>query len=252
MISLTVAMPALNEEKNIVAAVTDTLNAFKAFGIKAEVLVVNDGSTDATGSLVRELMRDFPGQVDIIEHVTPCGIGASFWDAVDKARHEVVCMLPGDNENKPEEIIRYLWLMSDVDMVIPFVFNRNARSAFRNLVSSAYVSIINYTFKIGLTYTNGTVLYRTSVLKSLSCRNKGFFFQTDILVRLLKRGYLYAQVPYRLRTRLAGNPKAISWRSFRAVVKGYIKLFLEVYLLRKEKPLNLIKDSISYQRYNKD
>ena len=63
-------------------------------------------------------------RVRLINHNTPQGIGASFWDGVDNASGDMVTMLPGDNENDPWEILRYIKLLEQVDMIIPFVFNK--------------------------------------------------------------------------------------------------------------------------------
>ena len=54
---LTVIMPALDEEKNIVAAIEDTLRAFDSCAFKGELIVVNDGSTDRTEELVQAVME---------------------------------------------------------------------------------------------------------------------------------------------------------------------------------------------------
>ena len=72
---------------------------------------------------------------------------------------EVVCMLPGDNENDPWEILRYHQLMQHVDILIPFAFNKEVRSLYRNGLSYIYRFIINTTFFVNFNYTNGTVMY---------------------------------------------------------------------------------------------
>jgi len=226
---LTIIMPALNEERNIAGAIDDTLAAFDKFGINAEILVVNDGSTDSTQKLIKNKIDQFPGRVRIIDHARPCGIGASFWDGVDSAEGEFVCMLPGDNENEPSEILRYIGLLKEVDIIIPFVVNKKVRSGTRSFLSFLYRFIINITFSMSLNYTNGTVVYRKSLLKVLDSRRKGFFFQTDILVRLIKHGCLFAEVPYRLRTRKEGKSKAVSLRSLKEVTCGYLKLVKDIY-----------------------
>jgi dolichol-phosphate mannosyltransferase len=246
---LTIVMPALNEEKNILPALDDTLAAFSEYGIHAEIVVVNDGSTDSTPLLVKKKMQECPAQVRMVEHATAQGIGASFWDGVTHARGNIVCMLPGDNENDPREIIRYLNLLRDCDMVVPFVYNKETRSRFRNFVSFFYRSIINATFFTSLNYTNGTVLYRKSLLTGLGVRSSGFFFQTDILIRLIKQGYLFAEVPYSLRRRKEGKSKAISWRSFKGVVKGYTRLVFDVYCNQNEKNKPFPPDSLSFKRH---
>ena len=86
----------------------------------------------------------------------------------------MVTMLPGDNENDPWETLRYLKLLEHVDIVIPFVFNKEVRSLFRNALSFIYRFIINTTFVVNFNYTNGTVLYRKSILKELNYRSVGF------------------------------------------------------------------------------
>lgn len=234
---ITIIMPALNEEKNISFAIDDTLAAFEKHGIDGEVLVINDGSTDSTQELVKRKIQESPGKVRMLAHPITQGIGSSFWDGVDDAKGEVVCMLPGDNENLPDEILRYARLLEDVDLVIPFVFNKEVRSKLRNFLSRNYLRVINCTFGTPLNYTTGTVLYRKSLLKELPTRKMGFFFQTDILIRLVKRGYLYAEVPYKLRERKGGKSSAVKWRSLIDIMKGYIWLALSIYFGGKVKDI---------------
>ncbi len=250
-IGITVVMPALNEENNILAALDNTLKAFRDYQVDGEIVVVNDGSTDRTEELVRGVMQKYT-MVRLLVHPRPLGIGASFWNGVDSANTEAIVLLPGDNENDSSEIFRYYKLLEHVDIVIPFFFNREARSLFRNILSHIYRVIINITFSVILNYNNGKVLYRKSILNELGHRSSSFFFQTDILIRLIKRGYLFAEVPYRLGIRGSGESKAISFPSFCQVVGGYLRLIKDIYF-SKEIKVNKRKfdiDSLSAKRYN--
>jgi len=230
--TLSIVMPALNEERAIHSAVRSTLAAFDDLDVAGEVIVIDDGSTDSTGMIVAdESARD--ARVRMVRHESPQGVGASFWDGVRHARGEFVCMLPGDNENDPVEIIRYLELMDHVDIVVPFVLNKETRSAFRNVLSYAYQTIINTSFRVRFNYTNGTVLYRRCVLDEVTVRSTGFFYQTDLLVRLVKRGYLFAEVPYRLKVREHGQSRAISLKSLMRVMRGYLRLMKDLYFGRR-------------------
>ncbi|MBU0879092.1 MAG: glycosyltransferase family 2 protein [Candidatus Omnitrophica bacterium] len=243
---VTIVMPARNEEKNIASAIDDTISTFKDFGLRGEIVVVDDGSTDSTSLLVKRRMEENPGLIRMINHSNSQGIGASFRDGVKEARGDIVCMLPADNENDPQEILRYVELFDHVDVVVPFVINKNVRLKWRILLSFIYRGIINSTFQTSLNYTNGTVLYRKSLLNELDNIRRGFFYQTDILIRLVKRGYLFAEVPYRLRERKQGKSKAITLSALREVVGGYLRLVKDIYFKRKTK--GFASDSLSAKR----
>lgn len=249
-IQITIIIPALNEEKNILSSIDETLGAFKKFNVRGEIVVINDGSTDLTSELVNQRIKQYPAIIRMLTHKKPNGLGASFWDGVDHANGDAVCMLPGDNENDPLEIMRYLNLLDHVDMIIPFVFNRNIRPASRVILSFIYRYIINNTFLTSLNYTNGSVIYRKSILDNLDYRCSGFFFTTDIIIRLIKRECLFAEVPYKLRLRKEGKSKALSLKSLRGVMGGYLKLFAEIYFKKKNKKLSFVPDSATAKRYH--
>ncbi len=163
---ITIIIAAYNEEKDIADAVNNVLRSLDSFNIAGELIVINDGSTDKTEDMVKAIIKN-DSRVSMVKHEKPKGIGASFWDGVDKAKGDACIMMPGDNENDLSEMLRYAGLMDSVDMVIPFTFNKGARSICRNIVSFFYKAIINATFFTSLNYTNGTVMYRTIILKGL-------------------------------------------------------------------------------------
>jgi dolichol-phosphate mannosyltransferase len=248
--AITVVMPALNEEQNIVAAVKATDKAFRDLNINGDIIVINDGSTDKTEELVRGLMRDNKN-INIINHDSPQGIGASFWDGAKNAEGDAVILIPGDDEVNPHDALRYFPLLQQVDIVIPFVCNKEVRARSRNIISSLFTLIINVTFGINLNYTNGTVIYRRSILANLAHYSGGFFYQAEALVKLIKRGYLFAEVPYYLQQRKFGTSTAISMSSFYKVAKSYLRLAGEIYFsaaYRKDSA-KLSAGSMSAQRY---
>lgn len=246
--AVSIIVPALNEEKNIGDAIANVLDGLGDFGVKGEVIIVNDGSADKTEELVKLAMVKNK-QIKMITHDKPLGIGASFWDGVDHANGDIVVMLPGDNENDSREIFRYLRLLEQVDIVIPFNFGKEVRPFLRNLISFIYRLIINTTFCTNFNYTNGTILYRKSILKELDHRSSNFFFQTDILVRTVRKGYLFAEVPYKIGVRKSGESKAISFHSLMQVIRGYFNLVKDCYFKRQVESEAFSTDTISAKRY---
>lgn len=246
---LSILMPALNEEKNINSAMSMCFKAMDAFKIDGEIIVINDGSTDGTEGIVRDYMKK-ESRLRMVVHETPQGIGSSFWRGVDESRSDAVVFIPSDNENDPYEILRYYGLLEHVDIVTPFLYNKNDRNRFRNVLSFLYRGIINMTFMVNFNYTNGTILYRKSILDQLPHRSFSFFFQTDILIRTVKSGYLFCETPYRINIREHGVSKAVTFPSLMMVAKGYLRLVRDFYLRPSgTQRLPLTKDSLSAKRW---
>lgn len=247
-LTLSVIMPALNEEKNIEAAILSTLKAFEKFNINGEIIVINDGSADNTGNIIHKIMNA-NSNVKLINHSNPKGIGYSFWEGAKASQSDIVIMFPGDNENDPFDALSFLYLMHNVDIIIPFIHNIDVREKFRRVISSTYRFIINMSFGINLNYTNGTVFYRRAILDDIKLKNFGFFYQAELLIRLIRKGYLFAEVPNFLQTRNNGKSKAITLISLIKVMKGYLTLAYDIHIKHVENG-KLNKESITYKKIN--
>ncbi len=248
--TLSIIMPALNEEKNIAAAIKSALQSIKKHGIPGEVIVVNDGSTDSTKAIVEKIMLENPS-VKLIDHRAPHGVGASFFEGAKSSQMDVVVMMPGDNENDPDDALSFFGLMDNVDIIVPFIHNIDVRDKMRRLISSLYRFIINMSFGIGLTYTNGTVFYRRCLLNTVELKSTGFFYQAELLIKLIRKGYLYAEVPNFLSVRGSGKSKATTLKSLWKVMKDYLRLMIATHVLGKEGRTDRMKlnpESITYKK----
>lgn len=235
---ISVVMPALNEQANLEVAVIETVDAFTKLGINGEIVLINDGSSDSTGEIADRMAKIYPF-IQVIHHTKPNGIGGSFWEGAHSARGDVVTMLPGDGENDPTEILRYLPLMKQVDIVVPFVYNLEVRGRRRRWISRLYKAIINLSFGMLLNYMNGTVMYRRSVLLSLTLKARGFFYQTELLIKAIRMGYLYAEVPYALGTRSSGKSKATTLKSLMRLSRDYLRTVYQVYVSERKKRVEI-------------
>lgn len=225
---VSVVMPALDEEPNLAAAVEDVLQGFGKFNIAGEVIIVNDGSKDRTGAIADEYRDRFP-RIRVIHHRSPRGIGASFMEGVQSAEGDAVVMFPGDGENDAGEILRYMPLIDHVDIVNPYICNPGKRSRWRRLLSFGFKTIINISFGMSFRCVTGTVLYRRAVLEDISAVSRGFFYQPELLIKATRRGYLFAEVPYFLKSRTGGASKSTTFISFINVVSSYLRTLAEVY-----------------------
>jgi len=251
--SLSVIMPCLNEQDNVLNAIENTILAFEKYSIDGEIILVDDGSTDNTGQYVKKY-NEQNKSTKVISHKIPLGVGASFWDGVKNASNDFVVFVPGDNENDARDFLRYFHLVNDVDIIIPFVMNIEVRSKFRRIVSSIYRLIINITFGMNLNYTNGNVIYNRKILSDIQLKTTGFFFQAELLIKLIRMGYFYAEAPHILSKRQLGKTKAITLSSLFNVIFSYCHLVWDIHFMRVEgrqrKTVN--PNSVSNKRYNFD
>ncbi len=251
--TLSVIMPSLNEADNIEAAISSALKAIEHFGIDGEIVVINDGSTDRTGEIVEKLMQK-DERISLVAHDKPKGVGSAFWAGVKAAKHDFVTMIPGDNENDPMDVLAYYYLARDVDVIVPFIMNVEIRGKWRRILSSIYRFVINMSFGLSLNYTNGTVIYNRKILEDIELQTTGFLYQAELLVKLIRMGYFYAETPHLLSKRGSGVTKALTWRSFVNVTVSYLRLVWKIHITREEGKLlgpylKINKDSASYRRY---
>ena len=96
--TLSVIVPALNEEGNIEDAIAEIHRGARAHFEDYEILLFDDGSTDRTGAIMDAVAVRDP-KVRITHHASPRNLGGVYKAGVALARHEYCVMIPGDNEN---------------------------------------------------------------------------------------------------------------------------------------------------------
>ncbi len=110
---VSVVIPVYNEEEAIGDDLDLILETMKNSGYDYEVIVVDDGSTDATAEIVQQR----PG-VRLIKHPTNRGVGAARTTGLRAARGEIVVMTDGDGTYPNQDIPRLVAEMEQADMVI--------------------------------------------------------------------------------------------------------------------------------------
>ena len=225
--TLSVVIPALNEEANIRDAVREVIASFRDRFAEYELLLFNDGSRDRTGAIIDELAAANP-RIRATHNVTSQNLGGVYKQGVALARHEYLVMVPGDNENPGSAMQAPFDAIGQADIVLPYPTNPEARSPLRNLVSRSYVGLLNRLFGLKVRYYNGTVIHKTDILRQIEISTNSFAYQSEILIKLLKAGKSYTEVGIAIEPKKGRPSKAFRWKNMLAVGRTIAHLLVEV------------------------
>lgn len=212
--ALFVVLPAYNEAARIAVLlqrVHDTLR-----GRDYSVVLVDDGSADGTGDVVRGLMDRMP--IDLVVHEVNQGLGATIRDglvrAADRAaRSDIIITLDADDTHRPDTIPSMLQRIDEgCDVVIASRYRPGSRvmgvPAHRRALSGGAAILMRAMFPIrGVRdYTCGYRAYRASAIQDALERygdgfldQDGFQCMVDILLKLRGLDLVFGEVPFILR-----------------------------------------------------
>ena len=117
--SLSVCMPAYNEEANLPGMIADVIAIMTPRFDDFEVVVTNDGSKDRTGAVLRELAQQYP-QLKPVDHEVNKGYGAAVFTALSNATKEIIFFTDSDRQFQLDEIDRLTPHLVEADLVVGY------------------------------------------------------------------------------------------------------------------------------------
>lgn len=222
--TVSVVMPALNEEGNLADAIRDIRAVLPAHFRAWEVIVVDDGSTDRTGEIAETFARSDPS-VRVLHNRAPTGLGAVFRRGVEAARHERVIYVPGDNALEAASLGAIFREAGRADVVVGDTRNMRVRRWPRRLISRCTTLFLNFVSGLHLPYYNGLALYHREDLLRLPVWSSSFAYQGEILMQRILNGSSYLFVPVLLREAVREKEsKAFRWKNILGVLRTFGRL----------------------------
>lgn len=226
-----ITLPAFNEESTLPPLLQAICEAMTENQIEYRVVVINDGSTDATAKVVEEMRETMP--LTLIEHEENRGLGESIRTGLlhaieDAADRDIIVTMDSDNTHTPALIARMVrGIREGNDVVIASRYRSGARikgvPRYRRLLSR----VANVGFRILFPtpnvrdFTSGYRAYRAGVLRQAFVTygegfiaQSGFSCMVDILLKLRRLGAIMSEVPLILRYDLkSGVSKMVVMRT---------------------------------------
>lgn len=186
--SLSIILPAKNESQ----AIRSTLGELRTRFPAAEIIVVDDGSDDGTGSIAGEY------GAKVIRHALSRGNGAAIKSGVRAASGDVLVMMDADGQHRPEDISRLLDRLNEgYDMVVGARDSASQASVWRGVANRFYNRLATYmTGQVIPDLTSGFRAVRADRFREfLYLLPNGFSYPTTSTMAFFRAGYGVEYVP---------------------------------------------------------
>jgi glycosyltransferase involved in cell wall biosynthesis len=217
--SLSIVIPAYREAENILSTLENVTRALSPLAIPHEILVVDDGSDDGTGTIVAEQLPRLPA-VRLLANTRNMGFGWSYRRGVDAAACDHIVMVHGDNAWGAETLRNFFSHLGEADVIVGYTRDMwRSRSWQRTIVSKSFTHLVNLITRRRLQYYNGLQIHQAAVLRNLRIESRGYGFQAEVLVKALHAGATYREIPMDLIERAHGESQAFRLKNVADVAR---------------------------------
>ena len=136
---ISVVVPVKNEQDNVVSLIAEIDAALSK--VKHQIIYVNDGSTDATLSTLKQLQKKYK-QLRVISHQQSCGQSTAVRTGVRFARYDWVATLDGDGQNNPADIPKLIDAVSEGVELVGGNRRLSRRDTFIKRISSVIANTV--------------------------------------------------------------------------------------------------------------
>jgi len=208
--SIAIIIPMFNEEKVATKCINAVVNILRKNNIDAKLIVINDGSKDNTGELLKEMLKKYQKYLIVETHKKNKGYGAATKTGIKKAIKSgfTWCLhMDSDLTNDPKDIPRFVNAISnDVDCIKASRYMRNSKilnvQSYRRIISLVGNYLASFLFNVGIKdCTNGFRLVRTDLIKGISFKENNFSIILEELYYLKKRHARFKEIAYILTVR---------------------------------------------------
>jgi glycosyltransferase involved in cell wall biosynthesis len=235
---LTMFFPAFNDAGTIASLVIRAVQTASRLTPDYEVIVVNDGSSDATAEILDELARTYP-RVRVVHHLENRGYGGALRSGFAAATKDLVAYTDGDAQYDPSEL-PVLWekLTPDADLVNGYKITRSD-PLHRIVIGRVYHHVVKVLFRLRVRDVDCDFrLMRRSIFDRVDLEGDTGVICLEMMRKIQDAGFRIVEAPVHHYHRAHGrsqffNFKRIFWTGI-DVMRLWVKLVL---LQRKSAPV---------------
>ena len=228
---LSIFFPAFNDAGTIASLVIQAVHVASRLTPDFEVIIVNDGSRDATGLVADELARTYP-QVRVVHHPTNRGYGAALRTGFATASKSLVAYTDGDGQYDPLEL-DVLWnrLTPDTDMVTGFKISRSD-PFHRIVIGRVYHHTVRFLFRLRVRDVDCDFrLMRREIFDRITLERDTGVICLEMMRKIQDAGFRVEEVPVHHYHRTYGRSQFFNFRRIFWTGIDVLKLWLQLVVL---------------------
>lgn len=230
--SLSVVIPAYNEATTVKKVVEDAVDMLKKIKKDWEIVLVDDGSTDATGKIIDGLSKQ-NRRIHAVHHKYNKGFTGAMKTSFSSARKNLIFLAPADGQFNFKELPKFLEAIKGYDVATSYrvqndeVLIKKLRINFFHL---PFLLLSRYLLGIKLREFSAVSLWRRRVFQDIEIESEdqSAMFLPELISKALRKKYKFTEVPFKLHQRQGGKAKGTSFkvaaRTIFAITKLWFKL----------------------------
>lgn len=229
--SITVFFPAYNDEESIGALVDEALDILPRLTDDFEVLIINDGSTDATLKVLRDYEFNSP-HVRVVSHETNRGYGAALGTGFRMATKELIFYTDGDGQYKVRELLSLHKLLTPLVDVVNGYKRGRADRTHRRLLGAAYNRLAHLLFSLPVRDVDCDFrLLRRRALDRVELVSSSGVICVELVHKLHLTGAVFVETPVSHYPRLHGRSQFFTPRRVARTALDLFSLWLRLVVL---------------------
>lgn len=233
--TLSVVIPAYNEEANIIACLMQVEEVLSKLNLdKSEIIVVDDGSKDRTGDLARSFEKKFKNLRVVVNNPNR-GYGGSLKAGFEAAKYEFITFVPADNQFNFHEVSKLIETQerTNTDIVSGIRVGGGVDPLYRKINRWGWNTVVRALFGyLASDIDCGFKLFRRSILKDAYIpAERGAMIDTQLFASARAHGYTVSEVPLTHLPRTAGKSTGAN---LQVIVQSFIDLFVYWWQLKRE------------------
>ena len=223
---ISVVLLAFNEAEVIESVVRDFHTKLVAEIPGSELIVAEDGSTDATPEILGRLVQEIP-ELRLERQQERRGYVNAFKTAMGFAQNELIVFCDSSGKHDPDDIWKMYPLMAENELVMGYKVKR-ADPFYRIVLTKVFNFLVNLYFGVNFRDIDCPLrIYSREAFQDVTAQEwkEKALINFELTLRFKFRGYRIAQVPVSHRAREFGESRGLPLKKIPTVIKNVLKGF---------------------------